>query len=306
MFSYFAYGLRIDSEIEIPEFISDTNLVTSDVTISIDRTTKPEDYLSVEAIEYPWALNLTRENAIVYIKDLGVFTIKNGSTIVFIPAPEALEKAARFYIVGTVMAILLYQRQFLVLHGSVIEIAGEAVIFLGNSGDGKSTTAAALHTAGFKLVNDDVAPITLSDRPAFLEPGFPQIKMSPETAKALGYDFDSLPLLHPDSNKRGYRPQHNFSRSPLNIKRIYVLDYGSEFASTPIPSSLATMELSRHSRPTTLYQRGDALHFFQCANLVKEQTIYRLQRPKNLELLPKIADFIKTDLALERQVAVPM
>ena len=128
--------------------------------------------------------------------------------------------------------------------------------------------------------------------------------MSRETAESLGYDFESLPMIHPTSDKRGYRPQHNFSRSPLNIKRIYVLDYGEEFSSTPIQSSLATMELSRHSRPTTLYQRGDALHFFQCADLVKEQTIYRLQRPKNLKLLPQVADFIKTDLKLNLPVAV--
>ena len=83
-----------------------------------------------------------------------------------------------------------------------------------------------------------------------------------------------------------------------------MLDYGTEFSSTPIQSSLATMELSRHSRPTTLYQRGDALHFYQCADLVKEQTIYRLQRPKSLELLPQVADFICADLELDRAVIV--
>lgn len=298
MFSYYAYGLWIQSEIEIPEFMTHPDAAKLDVKVTVERGAKLSDYLSAEALEYPWAMNLTRAKAIVYIKDLGIFSIKDGKTIIFIPAPQASEQAARFYIVGTVMAILLYQQGFLVLHGSVIDIDGEAVIFLGNSGDGKSTTAAALHAAGYKLVNDDVAPITLGDHPAFLHPGFPQIKMSSETAHALGYDFESLPIIHPKSAKRGYRPQHNFSRSPLNIKRIYVLDYGEDFSSTPIASSLATMELSRHSRPTTLYQRGDAQHFFQCANLVKEQTIYRLERPKNLELLPKIADFIKTDLAL--------
>ena len=304
MFSYFAYGLTINSEIEIPEFVADGSLIQPDVTISVDKTTKLEDYLSAEALECPWGLSLNRERGVIYIKDLGVFKIDHGSTVVFMPAQENLEQQARCYLVGTVMAILLYQRRFLVLHGSVIEIAGEAVIFLGNSGDGKSTTAAALHTAGFKLVNDDVAPIVLSDRPAYLEPGFPQIKMSQETATALGYDFESLPLIHADPSKRGYRPRHNFSRSPLNIKRIYVLDYGSEFASTPIASSLATMELSRHSRPTTLYHRGDAEYFFQCVNLVKEHTIYRLQRPKDLALLPKFIEFIKQDLALEPQMAI--
>lgn len=298
MFSYYAYGLRINSEIEIPEFTADPDAAECEVTISIDRTTSIEDHMSPEALEYPWALNINRQQAKVHVKNMGIFLVNNGNQIVFVPSSDRFEYVARFYLVGTILAILLYQREFLVLHGSVIEIDGSAVIFLGNSGDGKSTTAAALHAAGFKLVNDDVAPITLGEAPAILQPGFPQIKMGHETAQALGYDFESLPKLHPESPKRGYRPQYNFSRTPLTIKRIYVLDYGAEFASVPIQPSLATMELARHSRPTTLYQQGDALHFFQCANLVKEQTIYRLQRPKNLALLPKIADFIREDLAL--------
>lgn len=302
MFSYYAYGMGIHSEIEIPEFISSPT--KSDVTITINREASLSDYLSEEILAYPWALNLSREKAIVYVKDMGIFLINDGNKIVWNPAPQASEQVARFYAVGTVMAILLYQRQFLVLHGSVIDLDGEAVIFLGNSGDGKSSTAAALHAAGYKLVNDDVAPITLGDHAAFLQPGFPQIKMSPETANALGYDFESLPLIHPQESKRGYRPKHNFRRSPLPIKRIYVLGYGTEFSSTPIESSLATMELSRHSRPTTLYQRGDALHFYQCADLVKEQTIYRLVRPKDLKLLPKIADFVSQDLLLDQPAIV--
>ena len=301
MFSYYAYGLGIHSEIAIPEFIAGST--QKDVTITIDRDASISDYLPTEAIEQSWALRLTREKAIVYVRETGVFLIDNGHKIVFIPVPEALEQVARFYIVGTVMAILLYQRQFLVLHGSVINFDGEAVIFLGNSGDGKSSTAAAISAAGYNLVNDDVAPITLEDSQVILQPGFPQIKMSQATANALGYDFASLPLIHPLEEKRGYRPQHEFLRSPLRVKRIYVLEYGIDFASTPIAASTAVMELSRHSRPTTLYQRGDALHFFQCANLVKQQTIYRLTRPKKLELLPQIANFVATDLAASRELA---
>ncbi len=191
MFSYYAYGLGIHSEIKIPEFIATST--ESDVSITINRDTSIDDYLPSVAIQQPWALHLSREKAIVYVRDTGVFLINDGNKIVFIPAPEALEQVARFYIVGTVMAILLYQRQFLVLHGSVINFDGEAVIFLGNSGDGKSSTAAALHAAGYNLVNDDVAPITLGNHQAILQPGFPQIKMGQATANALGYDFDSLP-----------------------------------------------------------------------------------------------------------------
>lgn len=301
MFSYYAYGLGIHSELEIPEFTAVP--VKSEVTVTVNQSGAIADYLPPKVLEQPWAIYTNRKQAKVYIKNTGVFTINDGNKIVFIPTLNTSNLIARAFLVGTVMSILLYQRKFLVLHGSVIEIDGEAVIFLGNSGDGKSSTAAALHAAGYKLVNDDVAPIIVGDCQALLQPGFPQIKMSPETANALGYDFACLPVIHPQEVKRGYRPSHNFSRSPLKIKRIYVLGYGAEFSSQPISSSLATMELSRHSRPTTLYQRGDALHFYQCANLVNEQIIYRLQRPKNLKLLPKIADFIEKDLAAYQSLA---
>ncbi|MEL6927310.1 MAG: hypothetical protein AAFO95_01590 [Cyanobacteria bacterium J06600_6] len=302
MFSYYAYGLGINSEIEIPEFI--TRDCPPDITLTIDRDTSIADHIPEAAIEQAWAMHVSRDKGLVYVQDTGLYIITDGNKIVFIPASGVTQEMVGFYAVGTVMSILLYQRKFLVLHGSVLNVEGEAVIFLGNSGDGKSTIAAALHSAGYKLINDDVAPVTLGEQPASLQPGFPQIKMSLETSQALGYDFESLPMIHPRSDKRGYRPKENFSHLPLNIRRIYVLGYGTEFSSTPIKSSLATMEVSRHSRPTTLYHKGDALHFFQCANLVKEQTIYRLERPKNLELLPKITEFIQADLKLNQAATV--
>ncbi|GAB4523017.1 MAG: hypothetical protein Tsb0014_00120 [Pleurocapsa sp.] len=301
MFSYYAYGIGIHSEIKIPEFISSSK--EADTTITIKSDASLADYLPEAVLEQPWALHLSRESAIVYVKDTGVFLINEGKTIVFIPAPEATEQVTRFYLVGTVMAILLYQRRFLVLHGSVIDIDGQAIIFLGNSGDGKSSTAAALHAGGHNLINDDVAPITLEQGRAIVQPGFPQIKMSRETATALNYDFESLPHIHPKENKRGYRPKYNSVPQPMKVGRIYVLEYGEEFAVESISASLAVKELSRHSRPTTLYHKGDALHFFQCANLVKQQTIYRLIRPKKIELLPQIVEFIVKDLAKESKTA---
>ena len=161
MFSYYAYGVGIHSEIEIPEFINYS--AEPDVVITIDRHTPLTQYIPQEIIDQTWAMHVSREKGLVYVQDTGLYLIDDGNKIVFIPAPGVTQEMVSFYAVGTVMSILLYQRKFLVLHGSVIDIDGEAVIFLGNSGDGKSTTAAALHTAGYKLINDDVAPITLGD-----------------------------------------------------------------------------------------------------------------------------------------------
>jgi hypothetical protein len=295
LYSYYAYGLGIHSDFEIHEFIGKET--PADVSIVLDRDRLLADHLPPEVINKPWALQVERKKGLVYVKDVGLFTLEGGKQIIITPTSKALEAMIRFYLVGTVMAILLYQRQFLVLHGSVIEVDGQAVIFLGNSGDGKSSVAAALHAHGYHLINDDVAPVSLEQEKAILQPGFPQIKMSRETAKVLNYDFESLPLLHSAEEKRNYRPQYTCAPKPMTIRRVYVLGYSREFAVKPIPNAIAVKELSRHSRPTTLYHQGDALHFFQCANLVKQQPIYNLVRPQNLELLPQIVDFIEKNLA---------
>ena len=47
------------------------------------------------------------------------------------------------------MGIVLYQRNLLVLHASAVNIAGGAVVFLGVSGEGKSSTAATFVTHGY-------------------------------------------------------------------------------------------------------------------------------------------------------------
>ena len=294
MYSYYAYGLGINSELEIPEFSLATN--SADIVISTNTKIDIENVLSAEAIEQSWALHVSRDRGLVYVKDTGLYTIERGREITFTPVSGCTAENIRFYLVGTVMAILLYQRKFLVLHGSVVDIDGEAVIFLGNSGDGKSSTAAALHAEGYNLINDDVAPIIIGRGKAILQPGFPQIKMGRETARVLNYDFDSLTELHQAEEKRGYRPQYDSLPQPMNIRRIYVLGYGSKFAVEAIAPSSAVKELAHHSRPTTLYHQGDALHFFQCANLIAEQNIYRLERPKSLELLPRIVEFVLDDL----------
>ncbi|NEO30602.1 MAG: serine kinase [Symploca sp. SIO3C6] len=295
MFSYFAYGLGIHSDITIPEFIIAE--LRCDVTLNIKSNHNPTDYLPKEAVGQHWCLQLTRKEALFYVQDTGVFLVQSGNKIVIVPAPNASEQLIRFYLVGTVMGILLYQRGLLVLHASAVNIDGGAVAFLGVSGEGKSSTAAAFHTHGYSIITDDVAPVTLGKKTATISPGFPQIKLGSEIASTLGYNFESLVLLNSSDEKRGYRPRQEFTQKPLPIKRIYVLTSDSEFGIEALKPQEAVVELSRHSRPATLFQSPDAQHFLQCVNLVKECTLYRLKRPRNLALLPELVKLVEEDIA---------
>jgi hypothetical protein len=60
---------------------------------------------------------------------------------------------------GTITAFILAMGGRCVLHGSAVEIGGNALAFVGASGQGKSTMAALFCAAGASLVTDDVLPL---------------------------------------------------------------------------------------------------------------------------------------------------
>ncbi|WP_293098695.1 hypothetical protein [Moorena sp. SIOASIH] len=297
LFSYFAYGLGIHSALPIPEFIPAA--VKCDVTIHIESNAyntgcdrKISDYIPKEVIQQPMAFQLSPEEAVIYLKDTGLFLVQGGNMIMIIPAAEATLSRIQMALVGTVMAILLYQRGLLVLHASVVNINGGAVVFLGNSGEGKSSIAAALHTQGYRIITDDVAPVTLNQGTAKVAPSFPQIKLSQEVAKVLGYDQDKLGLLVPKLNKPGYELNQDLTQALLPIRCIYVLVSGLQLSIKPLKLQEAVMELSRHSRLNSLFDSEKASHLLQCAQLANKCSVYRLQRPRNLALLPELGRLV--------------
>lgn len=301
MFSYFAYGLGIHSEIPLPEFVSQE--VKCDVSIRLEKDDCTNKYVPLEVADKALYFKITFEEAVIYSRNIGVFLVRGGHEIVVIPAPGVEDCLIRLYIVGTVMAVLLYQRGLLVLHASVVEIAGSAVAILGQSGAGKSSTAAALHARGCNIIADDIGAVNLNTQPATVLPGFPQIKLDLEAAVSLGYDIESLHLLHSQEEKRGYRMTQGFTQAPLPLKRIYVLAEDTALDIEPLGFQEAVMQLVLHSRPTTLIHSGGAAHFLQCTNLAKQLTIYRLKRPRSLALLPDLAQLLEEQVICDRQYA---
>ncbi|MGI2905508.1 serine kinase [Tolypothrix sp. VBCCA 56010] len=294
MFAYTAYNLRIHSEFPFPELSKSEVSQKPDVVISLRSLSQLETQTADGANKLVAFLELENSTA-------GRFLVESGRKIVVEPDPGIDEDLLRPFILGPAFAVLLRQRSHLVLHASSIAIDNGAVAFLGHSGWGKSTLANAFYNQGYGLLTDDVMAIKVESNPPIAFPSFPQVKLLPDAAASLGYDFERLTSIHAGVAKRNNRLDQGFSQIALPVKRIYVLE---NVAAThneiqPLSPQNALIELVRHSRATDLLTTPEFVssHLRQCANLVKNVSICRLKRKSSLAGLPKLVKLIEEDIA---------
>ncbi len=306
MYNYTAYGLNIGSELVLPELQTSTDDSEINIIIRFGSVNcfLPEPFES-------WSyFQLARESAYLSWKVVGKFQVRSGREIIIEPFPNVEEQIIRLPLLGSVLAMALHQRQLLVLHGSAVAINDGAAIFIGAKGQGKSTMAATLYGRGHQLIADDVAAVKINDLGIHtLIPGFPQIKLWPEAAKAaLGDEAETLRRIHPEVEKRARPTFDRFTSIPLPVKRIYVLGTGSVSQIKPLkPQEAVTRLIANSYIPMLLGEefrrdRQLALHFHQCMNLANSLPIYRLERPRSLDLLTDVADLVEEDFAVLAQV----
>lgn len=96
------------------------------------------------------------------------------------------------------LAACLVLRGVPLLHACAIVFDTRAVLVLGASGAGKSTTAAAAVARGAAILTDDMAALTLRDDGVYVEPGARRLRLYERTAGALGWETADLPRVFAD------------------------------------------------------------------------------------------------------------
>lgn len=287
MYSYNVYNLCIHSDLAFPGLPRGGD--TPDVTIHIRPL--DDDELATEDSRggRVWGR--------IY-HDLQ-FLVEGGKQIVVDNRSGISEDMVRGYIMGVLMATLLRQRGYLVLHACSVAKEGQAIGFVGESGWGKSTLAEYFCQHGYDLINDDVMTIQTDPPPPVVLPGPPQVRLRPEAGQWLRQDFEDLPRIYARAGKRVSFRELSGVES-VNLSKLYILD--EEYAMANKLEALApreaTIALIRHTRVTNLIKDAlhTAQHLEQCVNLLKHTSIARLHRVRSLERLPEIMDLVEKDL----------
>jgi hypothetical protein len=143
-------------------------------------------------------------------------------------APVTLEDITAF-LLGQIFAFALHLRGYVCLHASAVAVQGQAVLFAGEPGMGKSSTAAAFVERGFGLLADDVAAIRREGEGRWVvAPGFPLLRLWPDSAEFLygAAAARELPRAQPGEDKRLLglgRSPGKFQSEPTPLGGIYLL-----------------------------------------------------------------------------------
>ena len=290
MLFYHLYGLHLQSTFEIPN-LPETSApeVNPDITIQWVTDGCIDDFVPQEVVQQPIALQVGRTDALVYLQNSGVYLVQGGCKIVIISTQNAPLETICQALLGVVMAILLYQRGLYILHGSTAAIDGTALAFLGDSGAGKSSALATVLAHNFEGIADDLTAVQLDPQEATVYAGLPLVKLSPEVASTLSL-AESAPSIDGES-RCAFPPSKNSTSFPL--RHLYILEYGPDFLIDPLPRQQAIIKILQFSGLKSVINVRDAYQFKQAAQLASYINVYRLQRPYDLQQLPKLAKLLR-------------
>jgi hypothetical protein len=291
---YYGFGLKIQAPLHFPELPqgSDETAAPCDVRISLGKIEqdRPSPGDSGRGL---WV----RGNQACYsLRDVGVFLVTAGRHILVEPHDGVAQEALRLCILGPVLALALQQRGLFTLHASAVSIGGGAVAFLGGHGWGKSTMAALLQACGHPVISDDLTAI--DPKGYRVIPGFPQVKLWPDAAVALGHASNDLPRVHPGIEKRALRFSQEYPDRTLPLRRLYLLAKGETLAIDRLTPLQSFEEITRHWYGArfgeVLFESlGLRSHFRQVAGLAKAAPVRRLQRPATLRDATRVRESIE-------------
>jgi hypothetical protein len=299
-FTYNAFGLNIKSEIPLPEL---SQLYTGE---------PPEVEILIANLDLEFGDKAYQQGRIIVdgqkvmfqVSAAATFKIECGQRIIVSPTLNADHNKIRLYILGTCMGILLMQRKMLALHGSAVAIGGKAYAFVGDSGAGKSTLASAFMKNGYKLLTDDVIPVTIKENdPPVIYPTYPQQKLWEESLQYFDMDSRNYNQLFERENKFAIPIHSHYHDSPMVLGGLFEIAKKKR-------NNIIINPINRLERFRTLYNQtfrksliprlGLAeWHFLESAKLIKNIKMYHIERPIETFTANDLVDKILTIISEE-------
>lgn len=292
--NYYAYGLTIKSDIDLPE-LPPSDAQTPDVVFqqgdvaSIPKSNEHSGQRRIRA---------SPDRTRVTYDSIGSFLVESGERVTIdLVTPEIRDDiAVRRLLENDMMALILHQRGLLVLHASGVAVDGKAVVFLGQRGAGKSTMAAAFHREGYDVFEDDTLCVRVESGVPMVVPGVPQLRLRPSGATELGIDATAQSNF--TTNPKKVHVQLDSVPDPAPLTRCYRLDRSGQttFKELSLQEKFFTIRLQTFVRGLLEDTGAADTHFEQCSTIIESVPFRELQYPADIKKLSSVIASIVSDV----------
>jgi hypothetical protein len=310
-----AYGLTFHSNVRIPGLLAMQPaagaIVECDLGVEFPETELKEDpwYVS-DYLDENGAPILTASESVdgqefhfLYC-DQTEFLVNRAGTRILArwPDHQSLENTTT-YLVGQIAAFVLRLRGFVCLHGSSILIGDRALAIVGESGAGKSTTAAAFARRGHAVLSEDVSPVIEQDQTFLIQTGYPRINLWDDVVESLYGAASALPKIVSNWDKKYLDLQQEepgFPKEPAPLSAVYVLEDRSEGDSAPrleplsATQSLLALLTNAHGR-YLLDKPMRAREFELLSRLSKQVAVRKVVPHAAIDRLDRLTELILLD-----------
>jgi hypothetical protein len=243
---------------------------------------------------------------LVRFPNLADFLVSENRRVISCHAePNVSSETIRHLFLDQVLPCLIGNRDAVVLHASAVAISSGAVVFIGESGWGKSTLGASLSANGFALLTDDGVMVQWRESQLLCVPSYPGLRLWPESVVGvLGAQAQGIPMV-PDSVKQRFGRENTslvFANEALPVKKIYLLANPAENVQSVSIVSMnlreAYLELLKHIYRLDFsdWKRiGEECDL--AAKIVEATRPGRLSFPREFDFLPFVRRTLLADLA---------
>jgi hypothetical protein len=219
---YSYYGLKVSSFFDFPELKKD-EFDIPDVLVRFGEV----DSCYSETRCVPGLYVVSESCCIFKLNPALLIQVTNGNTITICLCQNSDDDLTflESYLLGPVFNVLLHQQEILLFHASVVSETRSCFAVIGRSGDGKSTTAAALcKTKRFQLVADDVCALSFSDDVNYrILSSAPRLRLLGDAFAKLGIDKTVLKENCDDLTKTSYPQESAEGEGFTRLESVFVL-----------------------------------------------------------------------------------
>jgi hypothetical protein len=247
----------------------------------------------------PWArFYRTPAGCLVRFPDLADFEVSaDGQDVSCVRVPGVSDATTEHLYLHQVLPLALSKRGQLVFHGSAVEIKDGAIAFIGESGRGKSTLAAAFATNGHRFLTDDGLVLEPADGIYQALPSHPSLRLWEDShEKLLESGIEPAPALDYTSKARflaGTALTH--CDAPRPLRTAYFLGDGTtpEMTVRRLTAAETVIAWAKHSFLLDVEDRAlIGAHFDRIAILSNTLLCYELNYPRRFDELDRLLETV--------------